>query len=235
MVVQADPQVLNRVREMFRSLESPVKLRFVRPRAGCQYCDDIEYVLTTLAGLSDKVSVEVLSEDAPEAEKYELPMYPAVLVHGAEEYNIRFFGLPAGYEFGALVEDIIDVSRGKPSLNPVLEKVLREKVRKRVRIMVFVTPTCPYCPIAVRAAHKAAMANPLICGDMIEAIEFPELADKYNVFTVPKSIIQVEGKDVVEIEGAYPDAFLVAEILKAVGEEVPGEIIRELPEGQGRT
>ena len=44
-----------------------------------------------------------------------------------------------------------------------------------VHIQVFVTPTCPYCPQAVRLAHQFALESDQIRGDMIEATEFPEL------------------------------------------------------------
>jgi predicted DsbA family dithiol-disulfide isomerase len=45
------------------------------------------------------------------------------------------------------------------------------------------------------------MENPLITADMIEAIEFPHLAEKYEVTGVPKTIINEK----VEIEGAVPE------------------------------
>jgi len=228
-MVEIDPETLRQVREMFRELENPVRLRFFRPEGECRFCEETEEILKILASLSDKLSAEVNSEGSPEAVKYDLPMYPALLVHGKEEYNVRFFGIPAGYEFGALVEDILDVSRGAPSMNPLLRRIVREKIRRRVRIMVFVTPTCPYCPLAVRAAHKMAMANPLVYGDMIEAMEFPDLANRYNVFTVPKNVIQVDGQDVLEFEGAVPDAYLVAQVLSALGENIPSELKRAMP------
>jgi len=230
-MVEIDPETLRQVREIFGRLENPVKLRFFRPKGECKFCGETEEILRILTGLSDKLSAEVSSEGSPEAAKYDLPLYPALLVHGREEYNVRFFGIPAGYEFGALVEDILDASRGAPSMNPLLRKIVSEKIRRRVRIMVFVTPTCPYCPLAVRAAHKVAMANPLVYGDMIETMEFPDLANRYDVFTVPKNVIQIDEEDVLEFEGAVPDAYLIARILSALGEEIPPELKRAMPYG----
>ena len=43
---------------------------------------------------------------------------------------------------------------------------------KPVHIQVFVTLTCPYCPMAVQLAHEMAMESPLITSDMVEATEF---------------------------------------------------------------
>jgi alkyl hydroperoxide reductase subunit AhpF len=81
----------------------------------------------------------------------------------------------------------------------VLDEVT--KIDKPVDMMVFVTPTCPYCPRAVLTAHQFAFVNPNIRGAMIEAMEFEQLSQKWNVYGVPKTVIN----EVVEFEGAMPD------------------------------
>ncbi|RLF83887.1 glutaredoxin, partial [Thermococci archaeon] len=83
------------------------------------------------------------------------------------------------------------------------------------------TPTCPYCPMAVRMAHKFAIEHALagndkILGNMIEAIEFPELADQYGVMAVPKVVIKVDGEDKVSFEGAYPEKMFLEKLLEAL-------------------
>ena len=55
------------------------------------------------------------------------------------------------------------------------------------------------------------MESPLISADVIDATEFPELADRYEVFGVPKTIIS----DVLAFEGALPEADVVAALLEA--------------------
>ena len=81
-----------------------------------------------------------------------------------------------------------------------------------MKIQVFVTPTCPYCPAAVRMAHKLAMANPNIYGEAVEATEFPALSQKFYVMGVPKTVIN-EGA--VQFEGAYPEDDFVEKVLEA--------------------
>ena len=61
-------------------------------------------------------------------------------------------------------------------------------------------------------AHRLALANPNITADMVEATEFPELANKYNVRGVPRVVINDES----HFEGALPEEMYVDEILKAV-------------------
>lgn len=219
MPVEYDEGLMEELKKAFASLTNPVRLLFFSdPESECVHCDDIRSILNILASASDKVSVREFSKESAEAERLGIQMYPAIVVHGVKEYNIRYFGTPAGYEFAALVEDVIDASRGEPKgLNPRVAAALRDHVTGKTVIKVFVTPTCPYCPLAVRAAHRFAMVNEKIYGDMIEALEFPELADAYGVYAVPKVVIEVDGEDRAEFEGALPDAYFAAEVLKANG------------------
>jgi predicted DsbA family dithiol-disulfide isomerase len=57
-----------------------------------------------------------------------------------------------------------------------------------------------------------AIASPLIRADMVEAIEFPHLANRYQVYGVPLTVIN----DTVRVEGAVPEARLVQELRRAV-------------------
>ncbi|RLE85965.1 MAG: glutaredoxin [Thermoprotei archaeon] len=219
MPIEIGEETLGHVKRMFGAIENDVKIYFFRKEGECMYCDDTEQILDTLAGLSDKIHILKLGERSKEARKYGIPMFPAILIHGKHPYNIRYFGIPAGYEFGAFVEDLIDVSRGDVDIEPELKNIIRKRVRRPLRIMVFVTPTCPYCPLAVRTSHKLAIVNDLITGDTIEALEFQELASRYFVYAVPKVVIQVGSEDKVEFEGPLPTQHFVEKILEALGED----------------
>jgi len=69
----------------------------------------------------------------------------------------------------------------------------------------------------VRLAHRFAIENDLITADMVEAIEFPHLANKYAVYGVPRTVIN----DTVHQEGAVPEPMMLAKLLEAVDEEAP--------------
>lgn len=184
--------------------EKAARSKLVVPgRIECPYCQQTREILEELAGLSDLLELEVhdFLTDEIIAKKYNVDKIPAILFEKNNNVlGVRYFGIPSGYEFSSLIEDIIDISRGETQLSPTTKAFLKT-VDKPVHIQVFVTPTCPYCPRAVRLAHQFAMENPLITADMIEAIEFPHLAEKYEVTGVPKTIINEK----VEIEGAVPE------------------------------
>lgn len=64
----------------------------------------------------------------------------------------------------------------------------------------------------MRLAHHLAVASDLIRGDCVEATEFPELAQRYSVMAVPKTVVN----ETVSFEGALPEGEFVERVLGAV-------------------
>jgi hypothetical protein len=58
-----------------------------------------------------------------------------------------------------------------------------------------------------------AIESDMVRADMVEASEFPHLVVKYNVFGVPKTMVN----EVVEFEGALPEPLFLAQVMKAAG------------------
>ncbi|RLF82764.1 glutaredoxin [Thermococci archaeon] len=209
--------------EFFSKLINPVRLLVFIGKDHCQYCDQLKQLVEEISELSNLVTYELHDFDSEKelAEKYRINIAPAVVItQDGKDLGVRYFGLPAGHEFGSFLEDIVDVSKGETDLLEETKEALKG-INKDVQIYVFVTPTCPYCPMAVRMAHKFAIEHALagndkILGDMIEAIEFPELADQYRVMAVPKVVIKVDGEDKVSFEGAYPEKMFLEKLLEAL-------------------
>jgi alkyl hydroperoxide reductase subunit AhpF len=61
-------------------------------------------------------------------------------VAGAQDYGIRFLGMPAGYEFSNLIDSIIAVSTGDAGLSDATKAALAG-LTEDVTIKVFATPT----------------------------------------------------------------------------------------------
>jgi len=80
---------------------------------------------------------------------------------------------------------------------------------RSVHIQVFVTLTCPHCPVAAAMAHKFAVENELIRADVVDANEFPQLALKYGVMGVPKIVVNEK----VEFVGAVPENMFLEQVL----------------------
>jgi glutaredoxin-like protein len=207
-------------KEFETHLVDPVKLVMFTQTIECQFCKETRQIVEEIAGLSDKITAEVYNfvTDKATADLYGVDKIPAIAMlrvkDGQErDYGIRFYGIPSGYEFTSIIEDIMDVSRGESSLQPKTKEALAS-LTQPVHFQVFVTPTCPYCPQAVRLAHKLAIESKMVRSDMIESIEFPHLANKYGVYGVPRTVIN----ETVHQEGAVPEPLLLAKLLEAVNQ-----------------
>jgi glutaredoxin-like protein len=227
-----NPEVKQQVRASLAGLTAPVKLVvFTQGEGGaleCDFCAEMRQLIEEVGALSDQLMVDVRDiEREPEmAAEYGVDKIPALVVMCGgpqpKDYGIRFFGIPSGYEFNSLIEDIRLVSHGRPNLSPETLKSLA-RLTTPVRIQVYVTPTCPYCPRAVLLAHKLALASDLITADMVEAQEFPRLAARYQVFGVPRTVIA----DVIHVEGAVPEAVLISKLMDVLDPMSMGQLTAE--------
>ncbi len=121
---------------LFTQRESPLTV----PAQECMYCQQTRELLEDIAGLSEKIDLTVfdLVADADKAAEYGVDKTPAIVFDSAR--NVRYFGIPAGYEFSSLIEDIIDVSAGRSDLAASTKDAL-QKLDRDLRVQVFVTPT----------------------------------------------------------------------------------------------
>ena len=131
------------VRKEFERIAGPVKLVvFSQELAAADLCRQNEQLVREVAALSDHITVEVLNLaiDRERAESYGIDQVPAILVEGARDYGIRFYGIPLGYEFSNLIDSIIVASTGTPALSEDTLASLRA-LAADVDIKVFSTPT----------------------------------------------------------------------------------------------
>jgi glutaredoxin-like protein len=225
-LLKADDQA--HVRHHFEALTNSVKIVFfadLSEDGDCQYCETTLDLVSEVASLSPKISVEAhdLFREPEVAKLYGVDRAPAIAIvqvsgdgQSTTDFGIRFYGIPSGYEFMTLLEDIVLVSTGEAELSPKAVAKLAA-LQRPIHLQVFVTPTCPYCPQMVSLAHKLAVASPLVRADGVEATEFPELSERYGVYGVPRTVISVEGGIEQHIEGAVPEAQLLDALQKAAG------------------
>jgi len=139
------------VRKRFdQELHDDVTLEFFAPSAGGltlpgQDGETAEYtrqILTEVAALSPKIHLNVhsLISDREVAERFGIARTPATVIRSDTDFGIRFYGMPAGYEFATLLEVILDVSKAAPSLADSTRDVLG-RLKDEAHIQVFVTPT----------------------------------------------------------------------------------------------
>ena len=130
------------VKKEFEKLADPVKVTVFSQELGSETCRDTERLVREVVELTDKATVEILNLvlDRDKADAYGVDRVPAVVVEGAKDYGIRFFGLPAGYEFTNLIDAMVVASTGKPALSQETQTALAG-LTSPVHIKVFTTPT----------------------------------------------------------------------------------------------
>ena len=198
--------------ELNEKLENPVKIIMFTQEVECQFCTQTRQLINELAALNDKIKVEIYDflKDSEKAKEYGVDKVPAIAIVSERDYGIRFYGMPYGYELQTLLEGVINVSRGRTDIAEETRKKLKE-IKTPVHIQVFVTLTCPYCPVVATIAYKFAIESDLIKADVIEASEFPQLAVRYAVMGTPKTVINEK----IEFVGAFPEDLFLEHVLLA--------------------
>lgn len=202
------------VKKRLDGMKHPVKIINFTQKFECQFCKETRGLLEEVAGLSDKITLEVydFEEHKAKADELKIDKIPATAIMGDKDYGIRFFGIPSGYEFSTLLEAILMVSKRDSGLSGETRKKLAE-LKNDLHLQVFITPTCPYCPGAVHLAHQFAMESDKVTADMVEAIEFPHLSQEYNVRGVPKTVANSQDA----AEGALPEQQLLLRVMAIAG------------------
>ena len=192
---------------------------FFGSQQDCDYCEDTLQLVQEVVDISEKLELSIydIEEHAALAGQYNVDKAPALVLAGRDgdqilDYGVRYAGIPSGHEFSSLIHTLLLVSGRDSDLSQDTRQKLQE-LDTPVHLMVFVTPTCPYCPRAVILAHQMAMESPMVEAEMIEATEFPELSTRFGVSGVPQTTINHGAGSVV---GAVPEDQLLAEIQNAL-------------------
>lgn len=200
-------EVSDQIQSILKDMTNPITIKLFVDGA-CETCEETKQLLTETSALSDKITLIVteLADASEDLVKYDIEMTPSfVFLDKDNTYRgVKFNGIPAGHEINSFISAIMEMSGVEYKFSDdVLARIA--KIKKPVDIKVFVTLSCPHCPGAVQTAHRIAMLNPNVKGQMIEAQTFPELSTKFNVSGVPKIVIN--GKH--ELLGNQPiEAFL---------------------------
>lgn len=130
------------IQDRFKELVNPVKLINFTQELECQFCRETKQLVTEVAELSEKLSLEIFNfqVDKEKAEEYKIDKIPAIVIEGKKDYGVRYYGIPAGYEFASMMETIIAVSKEDSGLGQESKDTIG-KLDQSLHIQVFVTPT----------------------------------------------------------------------------------------------
>ena len=170
-----------------------------------------------LSSLSPKLRLQTVDfyQEGQTAKDHGISRIPAVALSAAanpvpEDFRVKFYGIPMGYELATLVEDIKTISRGVSPLSTAARRRLRE-INQAVHIQVFVTPADASCAVPARLAHAMALECPNISADVVEIKEFPALAQNYGIRSVPFTVINEH----IRFGGPVTETQLLEKVLQA--------------------
>ena len=131
--------------EILLFTQKPSKL-VVPGRQECLYCKETQELLEELVSLNSLLTLKVFDEtDEISHRLYRVGMneWPVIILHApgdTEKLGVRFYGIPSGYEFGTLLEGLVDISKSTSRLSTA-SKDLAARIDKPIHLKVFVTPT----------------------------------------------------------------------------------------------
>ena len=120
-----------------------------------------------------------------------LPGLPALTISGEHSRNIHYLALPEGYELKPFIQAVQFLAQGSVTLSDRVKESIT-KVTTPVEVRVFVSPYCANCPKTVETVTKLVSVNPLISAFIIDVHNFRELAEEYNLKSVPAIIVNNE-------------------------------------------
>lgn len=144
-----DEEVAGQIKERFTEMVHPVKLVVFSQLLEHPESEEVKRLVEELGALDPRLIVEPknFAIDTALARDLGVDRIPAIAilragVDGApdHDYGVRFFGLPMQYDFGVLIDGIVEVSKGDSGLDPATLEVLNS-LTAPVHLQVFTTPT----------------------------------------------------------------------------------------------
>ncbi len=203
----------------FAALTRPVRLTCLTRTENDVFSEFTRKLCAELGSIDPKVSVAMQTVDAKDTET----LCPAIELAPADADKsaispVRFTGAPAGEEGKALLQSILLLGTGAHALTDASLALLNGLAEPR-QVRVFSSPGCPYCPGQVIQIVRCMLARPdLIRVECVNVDEFPELAARYKVSSVPHTVF---GDDCFLV-GLVPEEIVVPTLVTLkVPEEAP--------------
>jgi hypothetical protein len=102
--------------------------------------------------------------------------------------NIHYMAAPEGPELKPFMEAVGFIGNSE-ELSETEKNLQYQEDRNFTNVDLFVAPSCPHCPSVVSTAISAAISNPWIRLNVIDALEFTEIADQFKIKSTPTIII----------------------------------------------
>jgi len=175
-------QMRQQLDTVFARMENPLLLKLYldeRPVSA-----ELEHFISSLAELSDKLSVSVAERSASSAHT----PFVAVCKPDGTATGLAFHGVPGGHEFTSFVLGLYNASGPGQAIAEETKRQIAA-VADTVDLKILVTLSCTMCPDLVVAAQRIAAENPRIAVHVYDISHFDALRERYKVMSVPCLVI----------------------------------------------
>ena len=178
-------------------------------------------LLTTIAGLSDKVTASFDGEDARR---------PSFVIRRASnpEAQVRFAGVPLGHEFTSLVLALLWAGGHPPKVSDETLEQIRA-LDSEIEFEMYFSLSCHNCPDVVQALTLMALNNPKVKATLIEGGTFKQEVEERGVMAVPAVFLNGQmwgsGKMSVEEILAKLDTGAEARVAAKLADKAPYEVL----------
>jgi alkyl hydroperoxide reductase subunit AhpF len=199
-------------RSIFRSemekVTGPLKIVLIAPEAKSEPCEEMSAIMEDVCKTNQNITFVTYKEGSEDLPSFVPPveLYPTVLILDSEgkEHGTRFVGAPSGRILHTICLMAQLITSGSSGLDEAM--LSRVKALPSNEIRVLATPQAPNIEGTMDAMARFAYASDNIRTSIIEIIQFPDLAERYRVIDMPKTLSNEDLK--------YTGAFTLEEAIQ---------------------
>ena len=169
-----DSNLQTQLQAYLQNLRHPIRL--IASLDDSPHAAEMRELLSEIAALSDKVSVDTTGNDARK------PSF--VIAKEGETRGVRFAAIPMGHEFTSLVLALLWTGGHPPKVDAqVIEQI--QALDSDMNFEVYMSLSCHNCPDVVQAATLMAIYNPKINTVVVDGALFQDEVNARQVMAVP--------------------------------------------------
>lgn len=184
------PEMKAQLDAVFERMARPLVLKLYLD--GRPVSDELKRYMTTLAALSEKLSVEVADSHASS----ETAPCVRICLEDGTETGLAFHGVPGGHEFTSFVLGLYNAAGPGQAIEDETQRDI-SAIQTPVDAKILVSLSCTMCPDLVTAVQRIAAESPHITAEVYDVHQFEALKNHYKVMSVPCLVINNQNKETV--------------------------------------
>jgi alkyl hydroperoxide reductase subunit AhpF len=179
--------------QVLTELRRPVQILLFTSVHDDLYSHIVRTLISEFAGLNRLLQLTLLNidDDRELAASFGISKTPALALLDAQSncYGVRFYGLPSGYCFPALLEAVLLIGGAAPGSLMLATHAFIDQLSTPIIMQVFASAEEQSCAEVATLAFRLACSSPKITAEVIESRAFPQLVQACRIRETPTLII----------------------------------------------